>query len=324
MVIEVLFGLKSNITSWSNQVCNTKMSDGAEIDICLDKTVCRVKISHEILETAKDYLYLVWELLAWYDGYFYIPLEYLIDGKEQEANSLIKLNMYSTGEKWISSALLIGRNQRCFSEEIILKYKNLRSKDRSDKSMNRSMINTYFYLISNAYKDINIEHRLVLLMHICDGFAREFLNGDRENNAGNISVIVKQIGKKKYKQGAGLLKVDEDKAVSALGNTRNELTHYEYNEDKPSLGSYISNPDYETDNMINLYAFYVLEIGFRVSLLETVGYSVDETIKEYLLDENLDWIKLEKHLEEDCVIPMNLFRQIMQRLSDGANDMSTT
>lgn len=320
MIIEVLFGLKSNITSWSNQECNTKMSDGAEIDIYIDKNECKVKISHEILETAKDYLYLVWELLTWYDGYFYKPINYLIDGKKQDANSLITLHMYSTDEKWISSALLIGRNQRCFSEEIILKYKNLRNKTRTDKSMNKSMINSYFCLISNAYRDINIEHRLVLLMHICDGFAREFLNGDNKNNAGNVSIIVKQIGKKKYKQGVSLLKVDEDKAVNVLGNTRNELTHYQYDAEKPSLGAYISNPDCETDNIVNLYAFYVLEIGFRVSLLETVGYGVDETIKEYLLDECLDWIKIEKHLEEDCVVPMNLFRQIMQRLNDSAND----
>ncbi len=320
MIIEVLFGLKSNITSWSNQVCNTKMSDGTEIDICIDKIECKVRISHEILETAKDYLYLVWELLTWYDGYFYKPINYLIDGKKQDVNSLITLHMYATDEKWISNALLIGRNQRCFSEEIILKYKNLRNKDRTDKSMNKSMINSYFCLISDAYRNINIEHRLVLLMHICDGFAREFLNGDNENNAGNVSIIVKQIGKKKYKQGAGLLNVDEDKAVNALGNTRNELTHYKYDAAKPSLGAYISNSDYETDNMVNLYAFFVLEIGLRVSLLETVGYVVDETIKEYLLDEYLDWIRIEKNLEEDCVIPMNLFRQIMQRLDEGTKD----
>ncbi len=74
--------------------------------------------------------------------------------------------------------------------------------------------------------------------------------------------------------------------------------------------------------MVNLYAFYVLELALRVSLLETVGYCVDDNIKEYLLDENLDWIKLEKHLEENCVIPMNLFRQIMQRLSNNTNDVS--
>ncbi len=322
MVVDVIFELKSNIVSWSNQVYSTKMSDKMEIDICIDKTKCRVKISHEILETAKEYLYLVWELLTWYDGYFYKPIEYLINGREQDTKSLTPLNMYITDKKWISSALLIGRNHRSFSEDIILNYKNLRNKDRSDKSMNRSMINSYFFLISDAYKDINIEHRLVLLMHICDGFAREFLNGDNKNNAGNISIIVRQIGTKKYKQGVGLLNVDEDKAVNALGNTRNELTHYKYEADKPSLGSYISNSDYETDNMVNLYAFYVLELALRVSLLETVGYCVDDNIKEYLLDENLDWIKLEKHLEENCVIPMNLFRQIMQRLSNNTNDVS--
>ena len=32
------------------------------------------------------------------------------------------------------------------------------------------------------------------------------------------------------------------------------------------------------------------------------------------MNEHLDWIKLEKHLEEDCVLPMNVFQQMIERL----------
>lgn len=31
-------------------------------------------------------------------------------------------------------------------------------------------------------------------------------------------------------------------------------------------------------------------------------------------DEHLDWIKLEKHLDEDCVLPRNVFCQMMEKL----------
>ena len=39
-----------------------------------------------------------------------------------------------------------------------------------------------------------------------------------------------------------------------------------------------------------------------------------DDIKKYIMDDHLDWIKLKKYLEEDCVLPMNVFRQMIERL----------
>lgn len=39
-------------------------------------------------------------------------------------------------------------------------------------------------------------------------------------------------------------------------------------------------------------------------------------LKNYVMDEHLDWIKLEKHLDEDCVLPMNVFRQMIEKLQN--------
>ena len=103
--------------------------------------------------------------------------------------------------------------------------------------------------------------------------------------------------------------------MNALGDTRNELTHFNYKEN--SLGSYIENPNTETDNMVNLYAFYVLENALRISVLEVLGIEILDEIKEYIMDDHLDWIKLEKHLDEDCVLPMNVFRQMIERLQNS-------
>ena len=49
-------------------------------------------------------------------------------------------------------------------------------------------------------------------------------------------------------------------------------------------------------------------------MLETIGVNVTDEIKNYVMDEHLDWIKLGKHLNEDCVLPMNVFRQMVERL----------
>src|SRR5699024_200575 len=113
-------------------------------------------------------------------------------------------------------------------------------KGRKEKSLNKTMFASYFYLHSKDYSKVNIEHRLVLLMHICDGFAINFLNGNNKNNSGNIIKVLEcvDIGgrkDKKYKAGADMLGIPSDKAREALQGTRTELTHYIY--EKSSLGS---------------------------------------------------------------------------------------
>lgn len=321
--IEIVFEINSNPTVWSDQEVHFTMKDGTEVSLIIKKTFCELKlIGKDNLETI---FYAIWEILAWNDGYFYKPIEYKINGVEHDINKLIKMPYYITDSKWKKSALLIGRNKREISENIIVKYIQIRNTGRKQKSLNKTMFSSYFYLHSADYSSLNIEHRLVLLMHICDGVAIEFLNGNLKNNSGNILKVLDcvDIGSRstrKYKAGADMLGIPSDKAKVALQDTRTELTHYIY---KPlSLGSFVSDPNSDTDNMINLYAFYVLDLALRVAVLESIGATIEDSMKEYLLDENLDWIRLEKHLDEDCVIPRNSLRQMLQKLQaiKGEND----
>jgi hypothetical protein len=255
---------------------------------------------------------LIWELLVWEDGYFYTPISYYVGGAEKSLDSLLSIKYRITDKKWISGSISLCRNQRQINESIIDSYKKIRYLGRKEHSMNASMFSSFFYLISESYSGVNLEHRLVLLMHICDGFAIKYCNGNSGNNSGNVSIILRKIDAKKYKKGASLLGVSSSRAIEALGDTRNELTHYIY---KPgSLGSFISNPDTETDNMVNMYAFYVLEVALRIAVLEVIGVNVSDDIKNYVMDEHLDWIKLEQHLDEECVLPVNVFRQMVEKL----------
>lgn len=52
----------------------------------------------------------------------------------------------------------------------------------------------------------------------------------------------------------------------------------------------------------------------RITVLEIIDIQVSDEIKEYVMEEYLDWIKLEKHLDEDCVLPMNVFRQFLEKI----------
>ena len=311
VISKVIFEIKRSVGGWSDQVISFSTKEIKSVLINIKGTRCELSIDGNNEEENLKNIIVIWEILVWEDGYFYRPIHYYVEDSEKSVDALISINCRITDKKWISSAILLCRAKRQIDENIIDKYKQIRYLDRKKQSMNASMFSSYFYLLSESYSNVNLEHRLVLLMHVCDGFAIQYCNGSSSNNSGNINIILRKIDAKKFKEGALLLGVSSSRAIEALGDTRNELTHYIYKQG--SLGSFISNPDTETDNMVNLYAFYVLGVALRIAVLETIGVNVTDEIKNYVMDEHLDWIKLEKHLDEDCVLPMNVFCQMMEK-----------
>lgn len=312
MISKVYFEIKNNIRSWSDQVITFSTKEIESVSIIIKDTRCELFVDGiSEAENLKNII-VIWELLVWEDGYFYRPIKYFVENCEKSIDALVSINCRITDEKWILSAISLCREKRQINEIIMENYKNIRYLDRKEKSMNASLFSSFFYLLSESYTNVNLEHRLVLLMHICDGFAIQYCGGNNGNNSGNVNIILRKIDAKKYKKGAKFLGISSSKAIEAMGNTRNELTHYIYK--SGSLGSFIYNPDTDADNMVNLYAFYVLEVALRIAVLEVIGVVVTDEIKDYVMDEHLDWIKLEKHLDEDCVLPQNVFRQMVEKL----------
>lgn len=319
--VKIVFEINSNPIAWSDQEVHFIYKNETNVDLVIERTYCELQVAGK--DNLEEIIYAIWEILAWNDGYFYKPVKYWVDDIERDVDELFRMSYYVTDSKWKNNALLIGRNCREISENIITRYIQIRNVGREKKSLNKTLFSSYFYLHSENYSKVNIEHRLVLLMHICDGFAIAFLHGDQHNNGGNINKVLDYIDvgthlTKKYKIGADMLGVPSNKAREVLKDTRTELTHYIY---KPSsLGSFISDPNSSTDNMINLYVFFVLDLALRVCLLETIGATVEDDMKNYLLDEYLDWIRLEKHLNEGCVIPQNVLRQILEKMQAMKNN----
>ena len=54
-------------------------------------------------------------------------------------------------------------------------------------------------------------------------------------------------------------------------------------------------------------------LGKAGSNLEKIGFQVTKEVKDYLLDENLDWIRIQKDIDEDCQISQNRIKQILIR-----------
>ena len=125
MKLEIKFEIKQYNPFWSNQECNTVMPDGARFTFSYKEKNCHIKIDCTTEDRAMQLLYTIWELLCLYDGYFYKPIQFFIDEQEKCVQELFKLNKYITAKEWISSATLLGRNERDLSQKIVEKYPTL-------------------------------------------------------------------------------------------------------------------------------------------------------------------------------------------------------
>ena len=129
--------VKDYIRNWSNQEINTEYAD-VKVYINIENTNCLF-----VLDGDSDHykvIRLVWELLSLYDGYFYKPISYEVDGNVKDCKELIKLGYFETDKKWYCSEL-IGRAERDLSTEVIKKYDEFRNKGIADKKMTKSVVN---------------------------------------------------------------------------------------------------------------------------------------------------------------------------------------
>lgn len=147
----------------------------------------------------------IWELAFLYDGYFYKPCKYNVDGIDVNVEKLYFLSYYKTGKTWRNCASTLVGADKDFSEKRILDYTEFRNKGRTSGEMLKSLINSYFYIHSEAYEAINVNHRLSLLLNICDGFVINIFGSNNNVKANIAKVIGTALDSKMVKYGASLL-----------------------------------------------------------------------------------------------------------------------
>lgn len=301
----IQFEIKKYRDSWSNQDIKFCMGE-SDVSVIMCGTKCEMKISGNKSDEIEEMFYAIWELIFLYDGYFYIPKVYEVDGAAQDINSLYRVKMYRTAKVWMDSATLLASNNRVLNEEVISNYINFRNQDRLQGKMTKSLLNAYFYLLSDAYREINIEHRLSLMLNICDGY---YLNeiGKSKGTGGHIVALINNIGKDKVQYGIGLMGISKNKLTELIGGVRDEIDHYIIMKD--SAGSQILNSQNTVTKSINLYLFYVTELAFRVTVLEKIGGFINQTAKVRAIDSINDWLILKNNLNEKCKLPENALAQ---------------
>lgn len=300
--------VKDYVRNWSDQEIYTEYK-GISVDIKIKDTNCALILEGD--ENVKDVFQLIWELLFLYDGYFYEPVSYEIDGHKKDCKELITLPFYKTDQKWYCSELL-GRSQRDLSSEVIEKYDKFRNTGISDKKMTKSVVNAFYYLNSENYGKINVNHRLSLLLNIADGF---IINTFKETNNVKSSfdkLFKKTVDNQKLQQGISLLGLEGEKYKGLLVEERHAFDHYIYSEN--SLATMVHDSEEEIKDYATWYFIYVLELVIRINFLKESGVILNQDAMDYALESINDWIIFENNLDVDCTTHHYQIKQKLKRM----------
>lgn len=310
MHFDVKFELKRYSSKLSDQLITTEINSVAT-KIIIENENCIIQLAGSNREDIERIFYSVWELLALYDGYFYLPIEWMIDGEsENDLSKIFKKNFRKTAKFWKQGATLLGENERLIDESVVRNYTSFRSRGRQQGKMFSSIVNTYFWVISDSYREVNIEHKLSLLLNGCDGYYINMHPEKKSKNAGgNIVKLINEIAKEKVQYGLGLLGISKNHITELFGGVRNEIDHYislQY-----SVGDYkLKKPDNKALDNLNIYLLYVIELTLRTTLLKNVGGNVKQKAVNRAIDGINDWLILQCGFSEKCALPENQIKQM--------------
>lgn len=308
MCIQVYFEMKNSILE---KAVKQKMQyNGVKIEITYTGKQCVVQANGD-KEEAVNVIRFIWELAFLYDGYFYKPKKYIEDGQEISVEKLYFLKFYKTDKNWYNAAVSLYENTISFSEKELQAYDDFRNISRDSGKLIKSLLNAFYYLHSEAYEHININHRLSLMLNICDGYVIN-ISGETNNVEANIkNVLGQNLDVKLVKYGANLLGIPKSKLYDALALERNEIDHYICK--NGSLTDYVFNRNDKRDDYVNWYFTYVIELALRIGFLRQIGYKCPDERMRFAMNDINDWIILECELSTECKNPLNRMDQDMRK-----------
>lgn len=301
--------VKDYVRDWSDQKLHTEYK-GVSVDIEIKDISCEIVLLGK--SNIEEVFRLVWELLFLYDGYFYEPVSFEVDGEIKDAKELIRVAFYRTDKKWYSSELL-GRAERDLSTEILEKYDIFRNTGMVDKKMTKSVVNAFYYLNSENYGNINVNHRLSLLLNIADGFVINTFKETNNVKASYDRFFKKTVDNEKLKKGISLLGIDGEKYKIMLAEERHTFDHYIYSEN--SLAAFIQDIDEDgITEYATWYFVYIIELITRINFLKEAGVVLKKEVLDYALESINDWIIYENGLDVECTTYTYQMQQKVKQL----------
>ena len=179
-----------------------------------------------------------------------------------------------------------GRNERDLSTEVIEKYAEFRNAGITDKKMTKSVVNAFYYLHSNAYKDINSNHRISLLLNIADGWINNTFKETNNVKANLDRLFKKTVDIGKVKRGIALLGIPEENFRYNLAQERHALDHYLYLAD--SITAFVFKSTDPVRYYITWFFVYLIEVVIRINFLREAGVELKQEAMDYAVDQIVD------------------------------------
>ncbi len=312
MVTNVTFAKKVHRESWTDQNKVTFEYGNCNIAISWMADTVTVQVAGGNDSKHDEITRGLWEMCFLYDGYFYKLESYSNDDCEQPLERLGCLDFYRSSVDVLRSAAPLCKSNREINARTFTTYMGLREGPRTNTTMWRELIHAFYYLCSDAYSKNLVDHRLSLLLNVCDGI---HLNscGNKGNVESGIKYVLSQVDIKLAKEGSEYLGVNKSSAYETLAAVRNELDHYIPK--RASLGNQIL--EGKSTNAIYLYFEYVLRVALRATLLEQVGAAVDRNAVTVALQHIVDWAIISSDADAKCYLPVNELRRSLINRNNG-------
>lgn len=283
MKSSVTFTKKNDARGWTNQDEVIFSYDGCRVSLIWDPTSATIEVEGADAETRRAIILSLWEMCFLYDGYFYTPKSYLDGETAISLKSLFPLNLYESSQDVVRSARPLCQSDRDITAATLSEYRSLRNYGIEQRAMWRELINAFYYLCSDSYSRVLIDHRFSLLLNICDG-----LRYNSQQEPASIEEGVKYVlGKMDVglvKEGAGCVGISRSNMYKTLADARNEIDHYI--PQKRSIGKHFAEG---TSNTQYQYFVYVFHVAIRAALLDQIGAAVNTEACRKALEDIVHW-----------------------------------
>lgn len=120
---EVEFETYQGLMGFKKQQRKITLQDCSVITLNYSQTTLEVIVEGNDSQHIDDIIYGIWELCCFFDGYFYKPIKYVVNNRVELPETLIRLDLYKTDEKWIKNGLILRKDDFMpLNKEIIEAY----------------------------------------------------------------------------------------------------------------------------------------------------------------------------------------------------------
>lgn len=248
------------------------------------------------IDKLESLLFEIFSLLFIYLG-AYPKIESITANKENKdiTNLLVKYNTHTIYRK--ESFCLCDINSTTINESVLKKYRKI----------NRIPISTLQYIVSEDYKSVITNHKITLMLHIIEGLVdrnllpslkQELQRKMNKKDIGDFMAATYHICKsfffnyhRKYKFDIlSLLKVNQNKFLRILSDTRNWYSHYLKETQKPER---------LVDGVDIVIYFKIIYYVIRLFIMDAIQVKCDYgRVSEYFYIMH-DWILEVKYAKSD-------------------------